>query len=88
MERDFAATRSPVTFKEVRAELDRIRHRIDVLLGNRPTWFDLTFEWEEPRWFRGKLEWRRRHERIRRLEHDTGILSGSYQHLPWESYGY
>jgi hypothetical protein len=30
--------------------------------------------WEEPRWFRGKLRWRRRHERIYWLEKNLGML--------------
>ena len=39
------------------------------------SWFELALPWEEPRWGRGKLRWRRRHERIYWLERKLGLLA-------------
>jgi hypothetical protein len=48
-------------------------------------WFELVMPWEEPRWFRGKLRWRRRHERIFWLERNLGLLGirGYGTPMPW-----
>ena len=49
-------------------------------------WFGLVLPGEEPKLFRGRGKWRRRHERIRRLESDVlGIKSPDF---PWERYDY
>jgi hypothetical protein len=51
----------------------------------RQAWFELTFPWEEPKWGRGKLRWRRRHERIWWLERDLRLIRGGLGRcpMPW-----
>lgn len=77
----------------------KLKYRADViselemgLLGRslhkpepQPTpWYHLVLPWEEPGWLKGKRKWRRRHERIARLEYQ--LFKIHFPNFPWERF--